>query len=132
MNSTMFKKRDTYSTATTRLVSRGFVIVAVVAVLATLTLIRVAAAPPQERDLFGTVVSVEDGVLVVSTSEGVVEIAPPAVARATATTKPSNPAPGQALVAEYERRLNEGGARDAVEAEVKQTVVALKRKPVEG
>ena len=45
-----------------------------VSVMAAVAAAEVAAAPPKERDFFGAVVSVEGGVLVVSTEAGIVEV----------------------------------------------------------
>ena len=56
------------------LVAKSLVIAAAVVVMATLTAAHVAGQAPQERDFFGTVLSVQDGLLVVSTDDGIVEV----------------------------------------------------------
>ena len=56
------------------ILARGLVILVAVAMTAILTVADVEAKPPEERDFFGTVVSVGDGMLVVSTKDGSIEV----------------------------------------------------------
>ena len=56
------------------LVAKSLVISLAIVVVATLTASHVAGQAPQERDFFGTILSVQDGLLVVSTDDGIVEV----------------------------------------------------------
>ena len=57
-----------------RLIMAAFTVAAVVSLMARATSTGVAAGPPQERDFFGTVLSVGERFVLVNTERGPVEV----------------------------------------------------------